>query len=76
MIAISAALVVEIYGFTLTQYALIFACAGISILIGAAANRWLVTRFEILQILFASVVIILFASMQLLIMAWLNYAPF
>ncbi len=76
IIAVSAALAIEIYGFTLAQYALIFACAGISILVGAAANRWLVTRFEILQLLRASVIIILLASVQLMIMAWMDQAPF
>ena len=35
VIAISSALVVEIYGFTLQQYGLIFACAGLSILAGS-----------------------------------------
>ena len=76
IIAISAALAVDVYGFSLPQYALIFACAGISILCGAAINRWLVTRFEIMQLIGASVVVILLASAQLLVMAWMNHAPF
>ena len=76
IIAVSSALAVDIYGFSLAQYALIFACAGLSILAGAATNRWLVTRFTIMQILMADVVIILIASVQLLIIAWLNDAPF
>ena len=76
IIAVSSALVVEIYGFSLAQYALIFACAGLSILAGAAVNRWLVTRFEILQILTIVVVIILITSMQIMIIVWLNSAPF
>ena len=51
IIAVSAALVVEIYGFSIQQYGLIFACAGISILVGSFANRWLVMHFDQLQLI-------------------------
>ena len=76
IIAVSSSLAVDIYGFSLAKYALIFAYGGLSILAGAATNRWLVTRFTILQILMAAVIIILVASVQLLIIAWLNNVPF
>lgn len=76
VIAISAALTVEIYGFSITQYGLIFACAGLSILAGAAANRWLVIRFEIMSLIKLGVALIFTASAQLVIVAWLDAAPF
>ncbi|MDJ0710377.1 MAG: multidrug effflux MFS transporter [Woeseiaceae bacterium] len=76
VIAVSAALTVEIYGFSIQQYGLIFATAGISILIGSAANRWLVMRFDQLQLIGVGVACIFAASGQLAIIAWLETAPF
>ena len=76
VIAVSAALAVEIYGFTLKQYGLLFACAGISILVGAGLNRWLVTLFDQLQLIRIGVLLIFLASGQLAIIAWLDAAPF
>ena len=76
VIAISAALTVEIYGFSLEAYGLIFACAGLSILVGSAFNRWLVTRFDQLQLIGLGVGLIFVASAQLIVIAWLNSAPF
>ncbi len=76
VIAISAALTVEIYGFTITQYGVIFACAGVSILIGSITNRWLVTRFDVMQLLKLGVVLIFTSSAQLLVIAWLDAPPF
>ena len=76
IIAVSAAMTVEIYGFTIQQYGLIFACAGISILIGSAANRWLVMRFDQLQLIGLGIALIFLSSAQLAIMAWLDAAPF
>lgn len=76
IIAISAALVIKIYGFTITQFGFIFACAGLSILLGAAANRWLVMRFDIMQLIKLGVLLIFVSSIQLVIIAWLNAAPF
>jgi DHA1 family bicyclomycin/chloramphenicol resistance-like MFS transporter len=64
------------YGFSITQYGLIFACAGLSILSGSAVNRWLVTRFEILQLVKLGVTLIFTASGQLIVIAWLDAAPF
>jgi DHA1 family bicyclomycin/chloramphenicol resistance-like MFS transporter len=51
IIAVSAALTVQIYGFSIEAYGLIFACAGLSILMGSAINRWLVNRFDQLQLI-------------------------
>ncbi len=76
IIAVSAAMTVEIYGFTIQQYGLIFALAGISILVGSAVNRWLVTRFGQLQLIGLAIALIFSASAQLAVIAWLDAAPF
>ena len=51
VIAVSSALAVETYGFSVEAYGLIFACAGISILAGSAINRWLVGHLDQVQLL-------------------------
>ena len=76
MIAISAALVVEIYGYSVVEFGLIFATAGISILIGSAINRMLVTRLDSMQVIGLGVALFGISGAQLLIIAWLNHAPF
>jgi len=76
VIAVSAALTVEIYGYSVEAYGLIFACAGLSILAGSAVNRLLVTRFDQLQLIALSVGLIFAASAQLAVIAWLDIAPF
>jgi DHA1 family bicyclomycin/chloramphenicol resistance-like MFS transporter len=60
VISVSAALTVEIYGYSLAQYGLIFACAGISILLGSLVNRLLLVRFDSVQLIGTGV----------LLMAW------
>ena len=75
IIALAASLVVEIYGFSITQFGLIFATAGGSILLGAACNRFLVTRIESLQIIALGVTLMGISSVQLLGIAWLDAAP-
>jgi len=76
VIAVSAALTVEIYGYSVRAYGLIFACAGLSILAGSALNRLLVMHFDQLQLIGISVGIIFAASAQLALIAWLDTAPF
>ena len=76
MIALSAALAVEIYGYSITQFGFIFAGAGVSILIGAAINRVLVSRYDGMRIIGIGVALMAIASAQLLFIAWLNEAPF
>lgn len=76
VIAVSAALTVEIYGFTITQYGLIFAFAGLSILAGSAVNRWLIMRFEIMQLVKLGITLIFASSAQLIVIAWMDTAPF
>jgi len=76
MIALSAALAVEIYGFSIAQFGLIFAGAGVSILIGATINRFLVSRYDGVKIIGVGVTLMAIACVQLLYIAWLNAAPF
>jgi DHA1 family bicyclomycin/chloramphenicol resistance-like MFS transporter len=76
IIAVSAALTVEIYGFSLEAYGLIFACAGLSILAGSTINRWLVMRFDQLQLIALGAGLMFAAGAQLMIIAWLDTAPF
>ena len=74
IITVSAALIVETYGVSLPIFGLIFACAGMSILIGAVVNRALVTRFDMMQVLAIAVVLFAITAVQFLIMAWLDSA--
>ncbi len=74
IITVSAALIVETYGVALQMYGLIFACAGLSILIGAAVNRTLVARFDMMQVLAIAVVLFGITGAQFFIMALLDNA--
>ena len=76
IITVSAALVVEIYGFSIQAFGFVFATAGLSILSGAAVNRILVARFDMLQLLTIAIVLIAISGTQLLVIAWLDSAPF
>lgn len=76
IIATSAALAVEIYGYSIQEYGLIFAFAGLSILAGSALNRILVTRFEQMSLIGFGVALLGIAGAQLLLIAWLDSAPF
>ncbi len=76
MIAVSSALAVEIYGYSVEVYGLIFACAGISILAGSILNQQLVAHLDPLQLITISVVVIFAASAQLALIAWSDQAPF
>lgn len=76
IIAVSAAMTVEIYGFSIKQYGLIFALAGISILVGSAANRWLVLRLDQLRLIGLGAALVFGAGALLGIVAWLGAAPF
>jgi DHA1 family bicyclomycin/chloramphenicol resistance-like MFS transporter len=76
IIALAAALVVEIYGFSLTLFGLLFALFGISILIGASVNRLLVARFDSLQVIAIGILLYGISGVSLLLMAWFDSAPF
>lgn len=76
IIAVSAAMTVEIYDYSIRQYGLIFACAGLAILAGSAMNRWLVMRLDLMPLITVGVVLLGLSSYQLLAIAWLDTAPF
>lgn len=76
IIAVSAALSVEVYGFSLKAYGLIFACAGLSILAGSTVNRWLVAYLDSLQLIGLGVALMFVSGAQLAIIAWLDAASF
>ena len=76
VIAVSSALAVEIYGYSVHAYGLIFACAGLSVLAGSLFNRVLVSRLEILPLIRIGVSLMAIASSQLLLAAWMENAPF
>ena len=76
IVTTSAALAIEIYGFTVQQFGLIFACAGLSILFGASVNRVLVARHDLLGCLAIGVTLVGLSAAQLLAIAWLDAAPF
>lgn len=76
IIATSAALVVEIYGYSVQQYGLIFAFAGLSILVGSFVNRWLVVRYHPMTLIAIAALLMGLSGVQLLTIAWLDAAPF
>ena len=76
IIAVSAALTVEIYGYSIKAYGLIFACAGLSILVGSIINRILVTHFDALQLIGLGIGLIFTSGAQLAVIAWADAAPF
>ena len=76
VIAVSAALAVEIYGYSVKAYGLQFALAGLSILAGSIVNRFLVSRLEIVPLIGIGIALMTLASLQLLLAGWLNSAPF
>jgi len=76
IITVSAALVVEIYGFSVQAYGLVFATAGLSILFGAAVNRILVARFDMMQLITVAITLFAISGSQFLVIAWLDIVPF
>jgi DHA1 family bicyclomycin/chloramphenicol resistance-like MFS transporter len=75
VITVSAALIVEIYGYSVQAYGLIFACAGVCILIGATLNRFLVERFDLMQMIALGACVMGVCGLQLLTVAWFDQAP-
>lgn len=76
IITVSSAVAIEMYGYSTQAFGLIFACAGVSILVGSTLNRYLVQRFDAMQILSFSAALMGLTAAQLLIMAALDQAPF
>lgn len=75
VVSIAAAMVVQIYGYSVRQFGLIFACAGLSIMIGANVNRFLVLRFDLARMIGIGVTLMAISGIQLLAIAWLDDAP-
>lgn len=75
VITVSSALIVETYGQSVLNFGLIFAAAGLAILLGSAINRVLVERFELLQLIGLAISIIAAASVQFIIILVLDQAP-
>ena len=76
IIAVSSALAVEVYGFSIQAFGLIFALAGLSVLAGSVVNRLLVTRFDLVPLIRIGAAMMAIAALQLLLIAWMNTAPF
>jgi len=72
----SAALIIEIYGFSVEQFGFIFALAGVSILAGSYLNRNLLLRFNGEQLSGLGATLIGVAGLQMLLIAWLGEANF
>ncbi|HSD70533.1 MAG TPA: multidrug effflux MFS transporter [Woeseiaceae bacterium] len=72
----SSALVIEIYAYPVQAFGFIFALAGLSILGGSTLNRRLLLRLSSVQAIGIGATLMGIASVQLLLIAWLNDAPF
>ena len=75
VITVSAALIVEEYGYPVAIYGLIFAFAGLSIMLGSFLNRFLVERYELPTLIGVGVVILAVAALNLSAIAVLDSAP-
>jgi len=75
VITVSSALIVNSYGVSVTAYGIIFAGAGLSILLGSAINRVLVEHLELLQLIGLAIAIIAVAGLQFLAIMVLDQAP-
>jgi DHA1 family bicyclomycin/chloramphenicol resistance-like MFS transporter len=72
----SAALIIEIYGYPVKYFGLIFALTGIFILAGSAINRHLLLRMNALQVIGIGATLSGAAGIQLVVMALIGHAPF
>lgn len=75
VITTSAALIIEDYGLSERQYGLVFAAAGIAIMLGSWLNRQLVLRFDVTTLIGIGASVMMAASANLLVIAWLDAAP-
>ena len=76
MIAGSSAIVMEIYGFSVQAFGVIFAIWGLSILVASMLSRHLVLAHGIMRMIGLGAILIGVASVQLLIIAWLGQVNF
>jgi len=75
VITVSAALIVEEYGYPVAVYGLIFAFAGLSIMLGSFLNRFLVERYELPTLIGIGAAILAVAALNLIAIAVLDSAP-
>jgi DHA1 family bicyclomycin/chloramphenicol resistance-like MFS transporter len=72
----SSAIIIEIYGYPVRAFGVIFSTWGLSILTGSAINRHLVTRYGVIRMITVAATLIGIAALQLLVIAWLGHAEF
>lgn len=72
----SSAIIIEIYGYPVQLFGLIFSTWGLSILAGSMLNRRLVAVYGVLRMIGLATILIGIASLQLLIIAGLGHAYF
>lgn len=75
MITTSAALIIDIFEVPVQYFGYIFAITGIGILSGSTLNRWMLYRYNTLQMAGVGAAIMGIVAVQLLIIAWLGKAP-
>ncbi len=76
MITGSAALIIEIYGYPVSAFGIIFALGAAGILIGSAINRRLLLSYTSMQIMGVGAALIGLSALQMLLIAWHGDAPF
>lgn len=76
LITSSSALIIEIYGYPVSQFGFIFALAGFAILLGSTFNRRLLLTYSSMQVMGVGAVLIGVAALQMLLIVWLDAAPF
>jgi DHA1 family bicyclomycin/chloramphenicol resistance-like MFS transporter len=72
----SSAMTIDIYGYPEQAFGFIFALAGLSILGGSALNRKLLLRLDSVRVIGIGAVLMGLASLQMLLIAWINAVPF
>lgn len=72
----SSAIIIEIYGYPVQVFGLIFSTWGLSIMAGSAINRRLVVVQGVMRMVAIAAGLIAIASVQLLIIAWLGHVSF
>jgi MFS transporter, DHA1 family, multidrug resistance protein len=72
----SSAIIIEIYGYPVRAFGLIFSTWGLSILAGSMLNRRLVAIYGVIRMIGLATALIGVASLQLLFIAWLGHANF
>lgn len=72
----SSAIIIEIYGYPVQIFGLIFSTWGLSILTGSVLNRRLVGVHGVMRMIARGATLIGIASLQLLVIAWLGHVSF